>query len=64
MLQLKKIENDDETKHTTFSSKSKAETIINEIDFDDIFESIFAMIIWNIYKRFWLDYWFGYISYC
>ena len=45
MLQLKKIENDDETKHTTFSSKSKAETIINEIDFDDIFESIFAMII-------------------
>ena len=48
MLQLKKIENDDETKHTTFSSKSKAETIINEIDFDDIFESIFAMIIWNI----------------
>lgn len=48
MLQLKKIENDEETKHTTFSSKSKVETIINEIDFDDIFESIFAMIIWNI----------------
>ena len=48
VLQLKKIENDDETKHTTFSSKSKAETIIIEVDFGDIFKSIFTTIISNI----------------
>ena len=48
MLQLKKNRKWRGKKHTTFSSKSKVETIINEIDFDDIFESVFAMIIWNI----------------
>ena len=40
----------DETKYNTFSLSSKAETIINESDIDDTFESICSNIISNIQK--------------
>ena len=50
VLEFKKIENDDETKYTTFYFNSKAETIFNESDIDDIFESFYTMIISNIPK--------------
>ena len=46
----KKIENDDKTKYDTFYSHSKAETIINETDIDDVFKSIYTTIISNIQK--------------
>ena len=41
---FKKIENDDKTKYGTFCSNSKAETIVNESDTDDVFESIYTAI--------------------
>ena len=50
VLVLKKIESDDPTKPDTFYSHSKAETIINESDIDDVFESIYTTIISNIQK--------------
>ena len=40
--------NDDETKYSTFYSNSKAETIINQIDIDDVFESHYVTILSNI----------------
>ena len=46
----KKIQNDEKTKYGYFSWNSKAETIINESDTNDIFESIYSMIILNIQK--------------
>ena len=48
VLEFKKTENYDETKYSTFSSITKAETTINESDNDDIFESICTTIISNI----------------
>ena len=39
---FKKIESDDKTKYGTFCSNSKADTIINESDTDDVFESIYT----------------------
>ena len=50
ILEFKKIKSDDETKYCTFYSKSKAETIINESDIDDVFESIYIKIIQNVQK--------------
>ena len=49
-IEFKKIENDDATKCTTFYSNSKAQTIVNESDIDDVFESIYTTIISNIQK--------------
>ena len=40
VLEYRKIENDNETKHKTFYSSSKAETVINKNNIDDAFESI------------------------
>ena len=40
----------DETKYNTFYLSSKAETIINESDIDDAFESICSNIMSNIQK--------------
>ena len=40
VLEFKKIQNNDKTLYITFYSNSKAETIINESDIDDVFESI------------------------
>ena len=37
VLEFKKIENDDKTKYSIFYSTSKAETIIDESDVDDLF---------------------------
>ena len=50
VLGFNKIENDDETKFTTFYSNSKAETIVNESDIDDIFESVYTVIMSKIQK--------------
>ena len=47
VIEFKKIENDDERKHSTFYLNSKAE-IINESDIDNIFESIYITIVSNI----------------
>ena len=50
VLEFQKMESDDETKYFTFHSNTKAETIINESDIDDVFESTYSMIISNIQK--------------
>ena len=47
---LKKIENEDKTKYDTLYSHSKAETVINESDIDDVFESIYTITISSIQK--------------
>ena len=48
VLEFKKIEVDDETKYGIFSLSSKAETVINESDINDVFESIYSGTISNI----------------
>ena len=57
VAEFKKIENDDETKYSTFPSNSKAETSINEMM---IYSNQFILQIYQTYKhyleRFWLDY--------
>ena len=50
VLVFKKIECEDKTKYDTFYSNSKAEIIINESDIDDVFQSIYTIIISNIQK--------------
>ena len=50
VIAFKKIESDDATKYSSFYSTSKAETIINENDIDDVFGSIYTTIISNIQK--------------
>ena len=50
VLGFKRIESDHPTKYITFYSKSKAETIIDERDIDDEFESIYNPIMSNIQK--------------
>ena len=50
LLVLRKIESDGKTKYDTFYSHSRTETIINESDIDDVFESIYNTIISNIQK--------------
>ena len=47
---FKKIESEDKTKYDTFYSHSKSETIINESDIDDVFKSIYTIIISSIQK--------------
>ena len=49
VIEFKKIESDYGTKYITFHSSLKAETI-NESDIDDVFESVYTMIISNIQK--------------
>ena len=44
-LEFNKIKNADKAKCKTFCSSSKAETIINESEMDDVFESIYSAII-------------------
>ena len=46
-LELKKMQSDDKTLYNIFYSISQAETIINESDIDDVFESIYSTIISN-----------------
>ena len=50
VLVFKKIECDDETKYDTFCSNSKAEIIVNESDINDVFQSIYSIIMSNIQK--------------
>ena len=47
---FKKIENYNKQNLAPFIQTQKAETIINEIDIDDVFESIYTTIISNIQK--------------
>ena len=49
-LEFKKIETDDKTKYDTLYSNSKAETIINENDIDDVFESIYTTVMTKTQK--------------
>ena len=41
VLEFKKLENDD---------KNNIAPLINESNIDDVFESIYSAILWNIYK--------------
>ena len=50
VLEFKKIQSDDKTLQGTFYSNSKAETIINLSDIDDVFKSIYITAISNIQK--------------
>ena len=52
VLEFSTIENDDETKYSTFYSNSKAEITVNESNTSiaDIFESIYITVISNIRK--------------
>ena len=50
VLVLKNIEGDDKTKYDSFYSHSKAGTITNESDIDDVLESIYNIITSNIPK--------------
>ena len=50
VLVFKKIESEGKTKYDTFYSHSKAKTIINESDIDDVFELIYTTTISNIPK--------------
>ena len=50
VLVFKKIESEDKTKYDNFYSSSKAETIINKSDIDDVFQSIYITIKSNIQK--------------
>ena len=50
VLTFKKIESKDKTKYDNFYSSSKTETIINENDIDDVFQSIYHIIITNVQK--------------
>ena len=50
VLVFKKIENEDKKKFDSFYSSSKAEIVINKIDIDDVFQSIYTTIITNMQK--------------
>ena len=50
VLVFKKIESEDKTNYDSFYSSSKAEMIINESAFDDVFKSNYTTIITNIQK--------------
>ena len=50
VLEFKKIGSNDEAKCSIFYSNSKVEPSINESDIDDVFESVYIMIISNIQK--------------
>ena len=50
VLVFKKVESENKTKYDIFYLQSKAETIINESDIDDVAKSIYTRIISNIQK--------------
>ena len=45
VFEFTKIQSDDKSLYSTLHSNSKAETVVNEIDIDDVFESIYSTII-------------------
>ena len=52
VLVFKKIESEDKAKYDKFYSSSKAEIIVSESDFDDVFQSFFTTIMTNMQKIF------------
>ena len=48
ILVFKEVASDDETKYSTLYSYSKTETVVNQSDIDDLFESIYSTVISNI----------------
>ena len=48
VLEIRKIESDDETKYSSLYLSSKAETVINDSDVDDVFASFYSTIMSNI----------------
>ena len=50
VLLFKNIESEGKTKYHTFYSNSKAEMIVNESGIDDVFRSIYTIILSNIQK--------------
>ena len=50
VLMFKKIESEDKTNYNNLNSSSKAQTIINESDIDDVFQSVYTTILTNIQK--------------
>ena len=50
VLVFKKIESEDKTKYDNFLSSSKSETIINESDIGNVFESIYTTTMTNTQK--------------
>ena len=50
VLEFHKKKSENETECSTFYSSSKVETIINESDIDNLFESVDSAIISNIQK--------------
>ena len=52
VLVFEKMESEDKTKYDTFYLHSKAETIINESDIDNLFKPIYITVISNIQKSF------------
>ena len=48
VLAFKKIESEDKTQYDTRYSNLKAKIVTNENDIDDLFESIYTIIISNI----------------
>ena len=47
------MECDDKTKYSTFYPNSKADTVVNESDIDDVFVSNYTTVIWNMQKSLW-----------
>ena len=47
---FKKIESEYNTKYEHFYASSKAETVINEMNIDYVFESIYTTVITNLQK--------------
>ena len=60
VLEFKKIRSKYKTKHNNFYSSSKAEMVINEIEIENVFKSVYTTIIANrkkiFRKRFRSDY--------
>ena len=50
VVEFKKTKSDDATKYITFYFNLKAETIINESDIDDVFQSVYTKIISKLEK--------------
>ena len=50
VLVFKKIENEDKTKYDNFCFSLKSETVINDSDIDDVFPSIYTIVITKIQK--------------
>ena len=50
LFELRGFNDDDKAKYNTFYLNSKAETVINKSDIDDVFESICSTITSNIQK--------------